>query len=143
MPFLNLATVITSITINSSSDRVLHLKPPIVSYLIIDLLAWTPSSTSPKTRWLFLEFCDSLRVRVILCHPNNPQGFPSTYLVPMHALLSPQEAMFDLAASPKVTFSFSCTLFLSPSFPFSSVSFVVVILSILQWDIAIFVSGCR
>ena len=40
MPFLNLATVITSITINSSSDRVLHLKPPIVPYLIIDLLAF-------------------------------------------------------------------------------------------------------
>ena len=39
MPFLNLATVITSITINSSSDRVLHLRP-IVSYLITDLLAF-------------------------------------------------------------------------------------------------------
>ena len=40
MPFLNLATVITSITINSSSDRVLHLKP-LVSYLITDLLAFS------------------------------------------------------------------------------------------------------
>ena len=39
MPFLDLATVITSITINSSSDRVLHLKP-LVSYLIIDLIAF-------------------------------------------------------------------------------------------------------
>ena len=39
MPFLNLATVITSITINSSSDHVLHSKP-IVSYLITDLLAF-------------------------------------------------------------------------------------------------------
>ena len=39
MPSFTLATVITSITINSSSDRVLHLKP-IVSYLIIDLLAF-------------------------------------------------------------------------------------------------------
>ena len=39
MPFLDLATVITSFTINSSSGRVLHLKP-IVSYLITDLLAF-------------------------------------------------------------------------------------------------------
>ena len=39
MPLLNIATVITSITINSSSDRVLHLKP-IVSNLITDLLAF-------------------------------------------------------------------------------------------------------
>ena len=39
MPFLDLATVITSITINSSSDRVLHLKPK-VSHLITDLLAF-------------------------------------------------------------------------------------------------------
>ena len=38
MPFLNLATVITSITINSSSDGVL-LKP-LVSYLITDLLVF-------------------------------------------------------------------------------------------------------
>ena len=39
MPFLNIATVIISVTINSSSDRVLHLKP-IVSYLITDLLTF-------------------------------------------------------------------------------------------------------
>ena len=39
MPLLNIATVITSITINSSSDRVFHLKPK-VSYLITDLLAF-------------------------------------------------------------------------------------------------------
>ena len=39
MPFQNLATVITSITSDSYSNRVLHLKP-IVSYLITDLLAF-------------------------------------------------------------------------------------------------------
>ena len=39
MPFPNIATVITSITINSSSDRAVHLKP-LVSYLITDLLAF-------------------------------------------------------------------------------------------------------
>ena len=33
MPFHNFATVITSITINSSSDRVLHIKP-VVAYLM-------------------------------------------------------------------------------------------------------------
>ena len=39
MPFQNLATVITSITSDSYSNRVLHLKP-IVSYLITDFLAF-------------------------------------------------------------------------------------------------------
>ena len=39
MPFPNLATVITSLTINSPSDRVLHFKP-IISYLINDLRAF-------------------------------------------------------------------------------------------------------
>ena len=33
MPLLNLPTVISSITINSSSDRVLHIEP-VVTYLM-------------------------------------------------------------------------------------------------------------
>ena len=103
---------------------------------------WTPSSTSPKTRWLFLEFCDSLRVRVILCHPNNPQGFPSTHLLPMHALLSPHEAMINLAVSSKVTLSFRSTLFLSSS-SLSSSEHPLSSRSYQEWDIAIFVRGCR
>ena len=92
---------------------------------------WTPSSTSPRTRWLFLEFfysnsywrqvardlfwLQTTHLHFTSLHPNNPQGFPSTHLLPMHALLSPHEAMINLAVSSKVTLSFRSTLFLSSS----------------------------
>ena len=60
MPFFILATVITSITINCSADRVLNIAfntwPPTSSP---PSSTWSPSSTSPRTRWLSLEFYDS------------------------------------------------------------------------------------
>ena len=69
-------------------------------------------------------------------HPNNPQGFPSTHLLPMHALLSPHEAMINLAVSSKVTFSFGSTLFLSSS-SLSSSEHPLSSRSYHEWDLAV------
>ena len=69
-------------------------------------------------------------------HPNNPQGFPSTHLLPMHALLSPHEAMINLAVSSKVTLSFRSTLFLSSS-SLSSSEHPLSSRSYQEWDIAV------
>ena len=69
-------------------------------------------------------------------HPNNPQGFPSTHLLPMHALLSPHEAMINLAVSSKVTLSFRSTLFLSSS-SLSSSEHPLSSRSYQKWDIAV------
>ena len=78
-----------------------------MSFMILTL-------TEGKSRETFFGF--RLPIFTSL-HPNNPQGFPSTHLLPMHALLSPHEAMINLAVSSKVTFSFRSILSYPPHTP--------------------------
>ena len=97
-----------------------------MSFMILTL-------TEGKSRETFFGF--RLPIFTSL-HPNNPQGFPSTHLLPMHALLSPHEAMINLAVSSKVTLSFRSTLFLSSS-SLSSSEHLLSSRSYQEWDIAV------
>ena len=115
---------------------------------------WTPSSTSPRTRWLFLEFYDSYSywrqvARDLFWLQTTHLHFTSLHFIqiilrvshlpifsPMHALLSPHEAMINLAVSSKVTLSFRSTLFLSSS-SLSSSEHPLSLRSYQEWDIAV------